>query len=295
MKGATQYDDAAKDAWRGWKWNTIAAALMNWRELGPAERARQLSTKTVLYLVGPDDHDRKRALARGFANHNLIAVDIVQDRIDEVRAAGGFGIRGSLQQLIMNWPSDWQIDVIDADFCSGLVCDVMNFPWCLNISQAIHPDTVVSINMMRGRDSQSNDIRRFYKEISSKLPKGFASRFGVDIESATKHRGFNWTIRLIQYFRRMLKNEFSVSHIASILAGEWNPHSNTYRSKTSGQVFDSVVHRWAMNEESMNHSKLIPFVSEKLSTKTANSKGVRQRIAALRAVRTMKLRELQAS
>lgn len=313
MKGATQYDDAAKDAWRGWKWNTIASAATGWLDLPPKERARRLSDKTVLYLVGPDDHDRKRAMARGFRNENLIAVDLVQERIDEVRAAGGFGIRGSLQQLIMNWPEDWPIDVVDGDFCSGLTNDITSLPWCFIMSPSIQRDTIVSLNMMRGRDAQSNWLR----DLICELTKHHTDRH--DAESQMKHRAANWSHLLfdiefkmsIHFGYHTARSENSMDTRTREMVNEWNPKANSYKSKTSGQFFDSIVHRWGSVFEYVSCSfgvcknggcrrkhvwnEMAKTVCKLLSRTAAKDDGIRQRIAALRAVRTMKSRELQAS
>lgn len=312
MQGATAYDDPAKDAWRGWKWNSIAAAATRWRRLPPSEMARQLSGKTTLYLVGPDDHDRKRALARGFANHNLIAVDLVQDRVDEVRAAGGLAIRGSLQQLIMNWPHDWPIDVVDADLCSGLVNDVGELPNCFYLSRAMHADTVISINLMRGRDAHSNGIRQCLKNHCEPL---FAKMPGSDkCHDIVKHRASNWLMSLAGFTRQVkdiacgVPDMFdeqgrrgvflSAREVRELYQEVWNPVINSYRSKTSGQVFDSVVHRWGaqvVDQDGIPKKSWTDqreAVTEKLSAKCANTEGVRERIAALRAVRTTKMRQL---
>ena len=160
MKGINGYYSGTKETWRGWKWNSIAHVALEYDDrIPPSERARRLSQKTVLYLVGPEDFDRKKAMAKGFANHNLIAIDLVQERVDEVRRNGGLAIRGSLQTVLLNWPSDWLIDVVDGDFCSGLVNDIGELPFCLHGCRGMHEKTVVSLNLMRGRDAHSNITR----------------------------------------------------------------------------------------------------------------------------------------
>jgi hypothetical protein len=306
MQGAVAYDDPAKDAWRGWKWNAIADAATSWRRLPPSERARQLSQKTVLYLVGPDDHDRRRALARGFANHNLIAVDLVEERVKEVRAAGGLAICGSLQQVIANWPLDWPIDVIDADFCHGFVSDVRALHDILLAQFAMSPTAVISLNMLRGRDANSNGIRDNIEEFLK------ASGTSLKHPQNMKHRGMNWIFSWLMYVSRMqtyLLNDcqpliHNGQHYLALcmdcIREQWascNPRFNSYKSKTSGQVFDSVVHRLAFYLELKPGSDRRELWKESreagvhfLSRSCVNDEGIRERIAALRAVRTMKMK-----
>lgn len=300
MRGAESYVDPSKDTWRGWKWNAIARAALQFNErLPPSERARRLSQKTVLYLVGPDDHDRQKALSKGFENHNLIAVDVVQERIDEVRAAGGIGICAPMQQVIRHWPHDWPIDVIDADLCSGFVADVRALMFCMFANPAVHSNAVVSVNLMRGRDEHSNGIRDLCKIASQFIPAGEECPHDI-----VKHRGSNWLMNLQFHLHRLkgfgiypdgfigldpetVRNNFRA----------WNPSVNSYKSKTSSQYFDSVVHRWAVfidfqgkQAPSREWWKTLDCGDAFMSSKCANDDGVRERIAALRAVRTKKMR-----
>lgn len=312
MKGATEYIDASKDTWRGWKWNAIARACLSWNDrLSQNEQAKRLSKKTVLYLVGPEDHDRRKALVKGFASHNLIAIDLVQDRVDEVRRQGGLAIRGSLQTILMNWPHDWLIDVVDADLCSGLVNDVGEIPNCLFLSRAIHAETVISLNLMRGRDAHSNVIRDGMRSfIEPLMPDGYTKTH----HDVVKHRGSNWLFQLAQHWRQVRdlaeglpeqmdelgrRGVFLNPIEVSELFESWRPQVSSYRSKTSGQVFDSVVHRWAfqmMDQEGIHKSVWTDHreaVKDKLSDKCSGDLGLKERIAALRAVRTTKVRKLE--
>ena len=284
MIGAIAYDDPAKDAWRGWKWNAIANAACGFNDrIPPREKARRLSEKTVLYLVGPDDHDRKRALARGFANHNLIAIDLVQERVDEVRRAGGLAICGSLQQVLLNWPHDWPIDVIDADLCSGITKDVIGLARCLLACPAFESQSVLSLNMMRGRDAESNELR---STLNAMFPQ---------YKHGAKHRGLNWSMHLA--IEVIAMGKCNPTHEAVGVIFEIQRASiNSYRSKTSGQFFDSCVHRWGITRlaqpdvSSRDWERERKQVGSVLSSTCSSSVGVRHRIAALRAVRTMKMR-----
>jgi hypothetical protein len=301
MIGAGEYIDSRKDTWRGWKWNSIAKAACNFNpRLPPSEVSRRLGDKTVLYLVGPEDHDRRKALAKGFANHNLIAVDVVQERIDEVRRAGGLGICAPLQQVILHWPHDWPIDVIDADLCHGFVSDVRALQFCMCYTPAVHTNSVVSLNLMRGRDQHSNEIRTLCKIAAEFIPKGAEHEHDI-----VKHRGSNWLMNLTFFIHRMKgygKYPKGYIGIEPETVREcfqaWKPAVNSYQSKTSSQYFDSVVHRWAFHIDGLSPdhplwASLKDGCDDLMSPACANNEGVRERIAALRAVRTKKVKSLQ--
>lgn len=303
MKGAEVYIDASKDTWRGWKWNAIArAALLFNDRLPPSERARRLSQKTVLYLVGPEDNDRQKALAKGFANHNLIAVDIQQERIDEVRASGGLGICAPLQQVIRHWPLNWPIDIVDADMCSGFVADIRALAFCMFSTPVIHGNSVVSMNLMRGRDQHSNEIRNLCKFAEMLLPDGRDCEHDI-----VKHRGGNWLMNICFHIHRLnavLEDKCYPKGFIGLepalvrsLWDSWRPAISSYRSKTSNQYFDSVVHRWGVEYAWVDGAPGREFwesmkdcSTELLSPSCADDDGVRERIAAIRAVRTKKAR-----
>lgn len=300
MIGAEAYVDASKDTWRGWKWNAIANAALGFTtRIPPSEKKRRLSTKTVLYLVGPDDRDRPKALDRGFLGHNLIAVDLLQERVDAVRKAGGLAIRGSLQMILSNWPKDWPIDVIDGDFCSGLVEDVATLACCLRVCAGMHPDTVVSLNLMRGRDPASNSTRDNIARIGHFLRQSLGGSSNLNMK---KHRGINWIAHLMWHFGSMIHGSVENGRYRDVLMDEdlvddlinelWMPHFWSYRSKTSRQYFDSVVHRWGGNknlhsQQFIESSRIA--IHNSISVIARGDDALRGRIAALRAVRTKRI------
>lgn len=123
--GLDSYDSGVKKTWRGWLHNRIEDLLM-----APHSEA------TVLYLCGPDDFDREYAIARGFKNHNLIAVDLNEDNVRRVRKNGGLAICHDLTEVVASWPKDWPIDVVIADFCAGLNADTSRFAIALTMALA---------------------------------------------------------------------------------------------------------------------------------------------------------------
>lgn len=291
MLGSESYVDPAKDTWRGWKWNRIANAAVLGKPLPPAEKSRQLSRKTVLYLVGPEDRDRPKALAKGFANHNLIAVDIDKSRVAEVRKKGCLSICGSMQQVLLNWSESWSIDVIDCDFCHGITRDAEHLIDILFLCKGVTPHTVLSMNFLRGRDEYTNFIRRNLSDARwSSLDK--------------HHRGVNWMYLWLQLWsisrqRHKIKPGDGVmvdSREYYEITEGCGAQFSSYRSKTSGQYFDSVVHTMPLSPiggvglsqegEAFVRDHAVSHLS-KIVRRDSNTKG---RVAALRAVRTVKAR-----
>ena len=288
--GAETYEDASKDTWRGWKWNAIARAALGFNaRLPPSEQKRMLATKTVLYLVGPNDRDRQKAIDIGFLADNLIAVDLLQERVDAVRKSGGLAIRGSLQMILSNWPKDWPIDVIDGDFCSGLVSDIVVIRGSMGYCAAMHPLTVVSLNLMRGRDPSSNSIRAEIGRTPNLLAKLFPKE-----RSPIKHRGVNWLAHVCSHhFKHFGDGYFAdLDEMADWIHKTFKPNLHSYRSKTSGQFFDSIVHHWGadgVDYGRQNRGVIRQAMVDALSVQAGNDDGMRGRIAALRAVRTRRI------
>lgn len=226
MIGATEYADPSKDSWRGWKWNTIARLICGDRAT-PSLKASRLQNKTVLYLAGPQDLDRRKALSHGFANHNLIAVDVVRDRIQAIRDDGGFGICSSMQAVLFNWPGDWHIDVIDCDLCAGIVEDTWDLSAAVCACRGVSKRTVFSGNFLRGRDQASNRVRRLISD-------GVVRRSEVWCYLHCQREPLEY-MNLEELNGCTVDREYLEELKNSAVHG-------SYVSKTSGQTFDSVIH-----------------------------------------------------
>lgn len=164
MSGLDSYTSGPKETWRGWQWNRVIERLGGVRpKMSDKEIRIALSDKVVLYLCGPDNIDGREAVKRGFSKANLFAVDICEDNIRRVRSEGGIGLVGRLEQIIINWKENLPIDVIIADTCSGFNEAVLDLTDAVVGSAATNQQTVLSINMKRGRDAGTNYIREFAK------------------------------------------------------------------------------------------------------------------------------------
>lgn len=203
MSGVESYDHGRKHTWRGWQWNLIVNRLPELRDattFSARDAALAAKDKIVIYLCGSRDFDRQCGLARGFLNHNMIAVDVSEANIRRIRRRGGLGICGRLEHIIARWPSDWHIDVIIADLCSGLSKQVDGLIGVMRCSQAVTDNTVIAMNLFRGRDEWANPFREtidslsFYWKCSrqritddiAKLEKDFRPRRPTTIWSAAR-------------------------------------------------------------------------------------------------------------
>lgn len=300
MKGADSYQSGTKETWRNWQWNRIVELLCDGRKLGPAGQRERLRDKTVLYLVGPNDEDRKCAIKRGFVSNNCIAVDIDESRTVEVRKNGGRAICGSLHQVVMGWKRDRKIDVVVADFCHGLTNDAIGLVNAFNASPAIGRHTVVSINLMRGRDAQCNHIRESVIDRMESLPSGPMRDRCIRM---AKDRGYLFVDRTIQWcltvantinkerFGRELTDQQERRIYLQVYA-EMTPHYYDYKSPESGHVFDSAVFRWPIEYGSLMDdaalARMRATANRMLSSKSSKPGRIKQRLAALHAVITMK-------
>lgn len=260
MVGLESYDGGEKQSWRGWQWNRIAEMLPGCRQGMRPSQLRSAARKAVaLYLCGPDDMDREKALRSGFLNHNLIAVDIDEDNIENVRRTGGLGIVGNLADAIAMWPPTLMPSAIVADLTGGLTKSALDIHAALVLSGAIRAGTVVSINLLRGRDPQTNEWRAQHLDImlsaKQSAPEEMQPPDGV-LEDLCKHRGYLWWTSAMMDLARQLHpfvprdrgvdDEMAMREVMARLitmSRPWRPYS--YHS--GPQVFDSVVGKWPLN------------------------------------------------
>lgn len=188
MAGLDSYQNATKETWRGWAWNQIVERLAPGKHLSWKAKCRSMQDKTILYLCGPDDVDREMGLKRGFQNHNLIACDIDKDCIVTVRKNGGIGVSSSLSDVLWMWPMDWRIDAVLADFtCGANYQTIMTFGRSLIHSSGVNGGCVAVVNLLRGRESQINEIREF---ITGFIPPPDWPK----IADLSIHRGAMWIV-----------------------------------------------------------------------------------------------------
>lgn len=248
MVGLASYDSGAKQTWRGWQWNRIAERI-------PKCQRRDA---VVVYLVGPDDLDRKAAIGKGFRNRNLIAVDIDHDNVRRVREAGGVAIACNLQDAIAHWPADIKLSAIVADFTCGLSASSYSLWQAALHCFGMRRGTVFSVNLQRGRDPWSNRRRDGFSERLMQPGQAQAyfrqileAQFFGDIRLADpiKHRGWQWQqealLDLIVLNKPPDATMAECDRNAVLFSKMMDPKFGSYKSwgklDNSALVFDSIV------------------------------------------------------
>lgn len=133
------YKFGRKNQWRNRVWRMVAQRMPNPRRA------------TVLYLASDQDLDRDVAIRCGFEHANLIAVDIDRRKVDVLRSRGVSAVCGRLDDIMFNWPDDWPVHAVIADFVSGVEQHVIDAMSAWRFLQAFRMGCLV-INMQRGRD-----------------------------------------------------------------------------------------------------------------------------------------------
>lgn len=162
------YDFDTKNHWRRTVWNALLRRLN-----------RRHKREIVIYLAGVEDLDRTVALEKGVPWHNLIAVEKDKTAFDRLRAAGVPVIRGDLLDVLREWPDNKPVCAIHADYCCGLEFENINLYNMLE--RPALRRAVMCVNLQRGRDPWSNDIRTI-------IDKSGAQQFATE----SKHRGWQF-------------------------------------------------------------------------------------------------------
>lgn len=303
--GLEDYGNTTKETWRGWWWNQIVAHLPEFHgkrvpAKGSAAMRAVTSKKTVLYLCGPDDFDRECALSRGFLSENVIAVDCDAKAVKGIRKRRGLAVRGRLEDVLLAWPKGWRIDVVSADLCCGLDRPVLRLVNAMVMSEEMCGVPVLAVNLQRGRDAVSNAFR-------SDAAQGMGRRLAVFAGwPPPPNRAAAFMVSVVELAARSATNK---SYLVGDLVEQMNPAFLSYRG--TRVLMDSVVTRWPLSIGWMipklpaiqRHSARAAVMSqvvnnrEVISGKSEQSwnnrvlPALRRRIAALRAVRTMKQKQ----
>lgn len=230
------YKFGTKNNWRRWQANRIA------ERVNPA-------TATVLYLAGEQDQDRTLLKAKGFRDHNLIAVEREKKIVAELRDREILVAHGDLFDVLFSWPAQKRIDVVIGDFlCDLSRAMVSNIVFALMLPQCI--ETVFAFNFLKGRDSSLQSLRDGIGVV--------AIDYGCSPFRDPKHRG-NILFMLLVMAAKLkleegLKCHFSEAECQEILQLEnikaelthclelnCLPVYNQYASTAGNQYFNSVV------------------------------------------------------
>ena len=151
-RGSTKnYRFGSKNNWRRSVWNEVLRRTNGTEKKHP-----------ILYLAGPDDLDRSIAIEKGVPPHNLIAIDRDRSNVKSVRRNKGIAIEADVLDLLWSWPDTQTVAAVMLDFCCGFTRDVIG----TYDAMARRPffKAPLMINLMRGRDADTNSFRALLKQ-----------------------------------------------------------------------------------------------------------------------------------
>lgn len=175
------YLSGTKNNWRRWAWNRIT-------ELP----GRKTKDRLVLFLGSPNTQDLTEALRRGYAAHNLIAIERNAENTKEMRRQRITTINAHASTVLQAWPDEVRVDALFLDFCCGIDTEI--YQCILATTRPAFRGASVMVNMQRGRDSVGIMRRAMsgadLSEISRLVSAGFLTRFS-DPESTNRAQWLN--------------------------------------------------------------------------------------------------------
>jgi len=280
------YDFSQKRHWRRTYWNAIRSNLSI-----PARDA------LVVYLAGEHDEDREIALAKGFRAENLIAIERDPRIAGRLRKRGVLVLQGDAFEVLRHCMPDRQIDVVALDFCCGLHINVAIDMTSLMLMPHL-AQCVFAVNLLRGRDQSSNDVRaQLNRLMSDKIGKhrgdALWSHMVVCLEG-TLHGDFALSAQgLLAVVPNRPKRDLSRASLTREqfeAIADISPRFLSYRS-TACQTFDSVVFKNAWHK--VAGADTLEAYRKAMSSEMAGTP-LRSSQAAVFAHRTRRLKEITA-
>lgn len=272
---AIDYKYGQKNHWRRQVWNQI-------REWTP----RHPKDSVVLYLAGDADLDRPVAISKGFKPANLIAVERDRKVVQSLRQRRVTVIPENLVDVLDEWPTSPNIDVLFADLVSGFDREAMAAMWSW-VGSPVFNRSVLALNVMAGREQSANS--RFVREAMcnpSSIPDDLNIVKGhpgiVD-----GHRGIAAHFWLWLALGALIDPSDSgrvVNDIRDSGVKLWDVRLLPRYISTSGQAFDTILvrDRGEITKRTHRINQTVPATKKQLR--------VRRRIASALALRTQRLR-----
>ncbi|MBW1812176.1 MAG: hypothetical protein JRJ39_00510 [Deltaproteobacteria bacterium] len=295
--GLNNYDFNEKEKWRVWTWNRI-------RE----KTHKPIKDSLGLYFAAAQDLDRPVAIKKGFSDHNLLAVERDLKSVKILRKNGVNVIHSDLTSVINDWKGRNEIDFINADFTCGITDDIIAFLYMAYLCHSVSSGCIVAINLLRGRDIGLREIAEtvgrkdtlgsyvLKKSLSKKKQRGkhrgqrifICGLLWVYINLADSARVFGKN-KGSKYSKG--ENRASIDHLIRFIK-KAGPSFYSYKSSNGRNVMDACVFEVNKNffQKVNNHSDsktFIPRVFKKLDI-NINPKSARMKVAAAKAVRTMR-------
>lgn len=277
------YKSLPKFHWRNWVYNRMIERL---------HHTTHKNRATCLYLLGPDDLDRHVGINKGLSPYNMIGVDLEQSYVVTCRKNDGLAIHGDFIDTIALWPENWPLDFIVADFKSGLTDKVLtDFLVACTFSRGVSlHKTQICVNLQRGRDASSNDLRDQVKNtILTQIPDPTEQELTDDI----KHRGKLFFYAVLQLVKAMALSATTIDKLCNIwpaILKRSAPIFNSYRQTNKMPWMDTVIFNMPilMPQEFKSDSPWLDAEHELFSRSRTEFKALQQQITAVKAIRTMK-------
>jgi len=136
------------------------------------KRLRKPRAKTTwLVLAGHDDGDRKRLIAKGYKNKNIISCDIDRRAVARSRRNGGVAIQADVRDLLL-YAEPNSFDAVMLDLCGGLTDRTMLVFHGL-LGGSVCEEAPCYINCMRGRDHSGwgDSEQRLARLLDDEIPE----------------------------------------------------------------------------------------------------------------------------
>lgn len=142
------YDHPAKRKWRSNTWSVIADMI-----------PKHPGQACGVYLIGDSIADLETARKLDFADYNIVGVDLDAKAVAKVRAAGGLAIQGDVGDIVRAWPLCLPLDFVFLDMQGGFSPKFRRtLHRVLASTRGNVGKTVLSVNLLRGRDDKTNVV-----------------------------------------------------------------------------------------------------------------------------------------
>jgi len=302
----SKYDNGVKNTARGWIWNRVCERFKTNDE---KRRAR------VYTLIGDTTKELEVAQAKGFSKFNIIGVDIRPEPVEAWRSAGGIAIQAPIEVVV--GLSKYPPNVVIADFCGGLT-DKTFRAFQIALIRTVWPGCVVT-NLLRGRDDiqkygpfcLTTDVGEVTEQVRESYKMIRESSYGDVVKKRSVVLFYDIFKRLyadviLQSANMPMDRRPTASEMKNLsdtfdyyykrLKDQMNPNFYDYKSSDSNQYFDSlVINAMGRLEDKSDKEKELAkaFLDQAIEFSPDDLLLYRRRLAAMEAVRTMKLRELK--
>jgi hypothetical protein len=214
------------------------------------------------------------------------------------RRDGVLALEATLEYALLLWPwGKYPVEVIVADLCCGLNASAIELIRAL--TAITHEDVlrhpVVLVNLMRGRDAQSNATRRTMRAMVSRAAQRGLSTVGHSDDA--KHRGKQFILEVLAAWMNPIKRAWpsdipapNFAMIGGTINGWMGAVHHTYTNHDKHLVFDSTCFRWPFQTKFLKDKDRFEVAQQMCQYMKPLSKhkadAIRRRIAAWTAITT---------